>query len=58
MNPKIRALVRKRNKFRKEITTKRREWLEASAAVRSARKEAKIEAWSEFVETIEEEGDS
>ena len=58
MNPKVRALVRKRNKLRKEVATKRKEWLEASLEVRTAREEAKIEAWAEFVETLEEDTDS
>ena len=44
MNPKVRALVRKRNRLRKEVATKRTEWLEAAQEAREARREAKEEA--------------
>ena len=57
MNPKVKALVRKRNQLRKEIITKRKEWLDAAAEVRVARAEAKETAWTEFVESLEVDDD-
>ena len=57
MNPKVKALVRKRNQLRKEISTKRKEWLDAAAEVRVARAEAKETAWTEFVESLEVDDD-
>ena len=58
MNPKVKALVKKRNRLRKEVSTKRVEWIQAARDVREAREEAKVEAWSEFVETLETDPDS
>ena len=57
MNPKVKALVNKRNKLRKEVKTKRKEWLEAAAEARLARAEAKETAWTEFVEALEVDDD-
>ena len=57
MNPKLRNLVRTRNRLRKKINSaNREEWLETSGEVRKAREEAKLEAWSEFVESLEDRG--
>ena len=53
MNPKVRALVKKRNSLRKQVGTKRKEWLEARQEVREERDKAKAEAWSDFVENLE-----
>ena len=58
INPKVRRLVKIRNQLRKQVATKRAEWLEAALQVRQAREEAKIEAWSEFVESLEDPGQS
>ena len=58
MNPKVRRLVKIRNQLRKQVATKRAEWLEASVAVRQAREEAKVEAWTEFVDSLEDPGQS
>ena len=55
MNPRVKALVRKRNHLRLEVKTKRKEWLEAVAEARIARAEAKDTAWSAFVESLEYE---
>ena len=57
MNPKVKALVKKRNQLRKQVSTKRTEWIEAAQEVRIAREEAKQEAWTDFVETLEEDDD-
>ena len=57
MSPKVKALVKKRNWLRKNVKTKRNEWLAAEKEVRQAKEEAKTEAWSEFVENLEESDD-
>tara|TARA_B110001454_G_scaffold192176_1_gene192306 strand:+ start:1042 stop:4992 length:3951 start_codon:yes stop_codon:yes gene_type:complete len=57
MNPKVKALVKKRNRLRKEVATRRKEWLDAAEEARLARKEAKQEAWTEFVESLEVDDD-
>ena len=44
MNPKVKALVKKRNRLRKEVATKRKEWLEAAEEARIARRAAKEES--------------
>ena len=58
MNPKVKALVKKRNRLRKDASTRREEWLEAAQEARLAREEAKEEAWTEFVESLEIDDDS
>ena len=58
MNPKVRTLVKKRNFLRKQVKTRRTEWLEAEKEVRHAREEAKQEAWSEFVEELQVDDDA
>ena len=58
MNPRVKALVKIRNQHRKDVRNKRKEWIEAAAEVRRAREEAKLEAWSEFVETLEDDSDT
>ena len=57
MNPKVRTAVRKRNRLRKEVATKRAEWLQAAKEAREARTEAKEDAWQEFVESLEVDED-
>ena len=49
MTSKVRNLIKSRNKLRKTISTNRKEWLAACAAVNSAKKEAKEEQWVEVV---------
>ena len=56
-NPKVKALVKKRNRLRKQVATRRTEWIEARKEARDAREEAKVEAWAEFVETLEVDED-
>ena len=58
MNPKVKALVQKRNKLKKDIATKRAEWVEANRDARRAREEAKEEARIAFVESLEEDDDA
>ena len=57
MNPKVRTLVKKRNWYRKNIRTHRAEWITAVQEVRQARDEAKLEAWTDFVEDLENSDD-
>ena len=60
MNPHVRDKVRKRNRLRKTAHTsreRRAEWLEAASQVKAAREEAKLDAWSTFVETLEVDDD-
>lgn len=57
MNPKVKALVKKRNWLRKNVATKRKEWLLAEKEVREAKDEAKTEAWSAFVENLQDSDD-
>ena len=58
MNPKVKALVKKRNRLRKDASTRREEWLEVAQEARLAREEAKEEALTEFVESLEIDDDS
>ena len=58
MNPKVRTLVKKRNFLRKQVKTRRVEWLEAEKEVRQAREEAKQEAWSDFVDDLQVDDDA
>ena len=58
MNPKIKTLVKKRNQLKKDISTRRAEWVEANRDVRRAKAEAKEEAWIEFVEALEVDDDA
>ena len=57
MNPTVRTLVKKRNRLRKEVATRRDEWIAARQEVREERERAKVEAWSDFVETLEVDED-
>jgi hypothetical protein len=58
MHPRVKGLVKTRNQFRKEIRNKRKAWIEAVDEVRRAREEAKLEVWTEFVETLEDDSDT
>ena len=49
MSPKVKSLVQKRNKLRKQISTHRKEWLETCREVTAAKAEAKHENWKEIV---------
>ena len=49
MSLKVKFLVQKRNKLRKEISTHRKEWLESWREVTAAKAEAKRENWKEIV---------
>ena len=53
MNPKVRTFVKKRNGLRKQVGTKRKEWLKARQEVQEERDKANAEAWSDFVENLE-----
>ena len=57
LNPKVKALVKKRNQLRKEVSERSLEWLEAAAEARVARAEAKETEWTEFVESLEIDDD-
>ena len=49
MSPKVKSLVQKRNKLRKQISTRRKEWIECCRQVTAAKTEAKHEKWVEVV---------
>ena len=49
MTPTIRAAIRKRNAFRRNLKEKRKEWLEACKETREAILKAKEESWKEFL---------
>ena len=57
MNPKVRALKKKRNELRREVKTKRKEWIEACKDAQTAMDEAKEEAWEEFLADVEFQAD-
>jgi len=57
-NPKVKSLVKKRNFYRKNVATMCKEWIEACKEVKLAREEAKEEAWTSFVEDLEDSTDS
>jgi len=57
MSPKVKELIKKRNSLRKNVKNQRTEWLEAEKEVREAKAEAKLDAWSEFIENLEDSDD-
>ncbi len=57
MNPKVRALKKKRNLLRLEIQSKRKEWIEACKEAQQAMEDAREEAWVEYLEDLEFQAD-
>ena len=57
MTPKVKSLVKKRNTLRKQITTHRKEWIEACREVNQARNEAKQEKWVQVLSSALEDTD-
>ena len=49
MNPHVRVKVRKRNLLRKDISTKRKEWLAACKEANEAILESKKQSWNELL---------
>ena len=45
MNPTVRTAIRKRNRLRREIKTRRREWLESCKEANQVIREAKTGSW-------------
>ena len=50
VTPTVRAAIRKRNYLRRNVRTKRREWLEACKETQEEIKKAKEESWKELLE--------
>jgi hypothetical protein len=57
MYPNIKRLIGIRNLLRRQVKTKRSGWIEERRELRVAQEEAKLEAWSSFVETLEVDED-
>ena len=53
MNPRVKAAIKKRNQLRRDITNKRKEWIEACREVTELPKEAKQESWEEYFADID-----
>ena len=53
----VRAIIKRRNKLRHEIRTKRKEWLDACQEVREEIRKSKEESWKEFLDDTIESGD-
>ena len=50
MTPTVRAAIRKRNYLRRNVRTKRREWLESCKEAQEEIKKAKEDSWKELLE--------
>jgi len=57
MTSTVRAAVKKRNLLRRDIANKRKEWLEACREATELAKEAKENAWREYLDQAEEDAD-
>jgi len=59
MNPAIRTAIRKRNRLRRQISTKREEWLASCREVNEAVRDSKTESWRNLLDdAIASEDDS
>lgn len=58
MTPKVRYAIKKRNRLRKQVSTKRKEWLDACQEVREVTEESKRNRWIDYLDTIQSEQDS
>ena len=59
LTPTVRAAIRKRNRLRREVRTKRREWLEACEEAADEIRNAKEQSWRDLLEgAITEKDDS
>ena len=50
MSPAVRTAIRKRNRLRRQIKSKRREWLESCKEVNQTIRDAKTESWRNLLE--------
>ena len=50
--PKVREAIRKRNRLRRHLSTRRDEWLEACKEARQAIDDAKTDAWRQVLEDV------
>ena len=57
MTSSVRAAVKKRNLLRRDIVNKRKEWLEACKEATELAKEAKEQAWREYLDEAEGDAD-
>ena len=53
LTPAIRSLIKKRNLLRKEVTTRRVEWLQSCREVRNAIEDERQRSWINFIEETE-----
>ena len=59
ITPPVRAAIRRRNRLRKDIQNKKDEWKEAALEVKNLKREAKQQAWKDYLEdAINEKEDS
>ena len=52
MTPTVKAAVKRRNRLRREVQTKRKEWLEACKEASAEIRKAKEECWKDFLEDV------
>ena len=50
MTPTVRGAIRKRNKLRRDVKARRKEWLEACREATDAINEAKKQSWRDLLE--------
>jgi hypothetical protein len=53
MNPTVRTALKKRNTLRREVASKRKEWLEACDEAQRLIDEAKLKAWEDYLSEVE-----
>ncbi|KAL5249729.1 hypothetical protein ACHWQZ_G018525 [Mnemiopsis leidyi] len=58
LNPDIRSAIKRRNNLRKNISNKRKEWIEACQEVNLKIAEAKEKSWIEFLDELEDDPDT
>jgi hypothetical protein len=52
LNEEIKKKIKEINKLRKDITNKRKEWIEACQVVSTMIKEERANLWKEYIENI------
>ena len=57
MSPTIRQKIKARNRFRREMKTKKREWMEACKEVNDAIRQEKEDSWRDLLDGVVSDGD-
>jgi ribonuclease HI len=57
MSPSIRQKIMKRNRFRRDLKTKKKEWMEACKEVNEAIRQEKEDSWRDLLEGVYADGD-